>query len=189
MLGGMAVYVDDARIRWRGRRWSHLVAETPAELHAAAQALGIPRIAAQDRGRTLHYDLPDEARDRAITEQIAEPIQWRDLVGLRDALAHGRRQRSRPVPPAPGAGEPGASPSARPRERSEDVVGGFECEPLVAVPATDREVPAGSSSASIRACGYAPAWRRDGGGPERRRANHVDDALDPLDTRRRSWKG
>lgn len=96
MLAPMAVYVDDARIPWRGRRWSHLVAETPAELHAAARALGIPPIAAQDRGRTLHYDLPDEVRDRAISEEIAEPIQWRDLVRLRDALARGRRRPSRP---------------------------------------------------------------------------------------------
>jgi hypothetical protein len=85
----VAVYVDDAAIPWRGRNWSHLVAETPAELHAAAAALGLPRVAAQGGGRTLHYDLPDELRERAIADGIAEPIHWRDLVRRRTTLATG----------------------------------------------------------------------------------------------------
>jgi hypothetical protein len=83
----VAVYVDDARIPWRGRRWSHMVAETADELHAAAAELGIPRVAVQDGGRTLHYDLPDELRDQAIANGIAEPIHWRDLARRRAALA------------------------------------------------------------------------------------------------------
>jgi hypothetical protein len=85
----MAVYVDDAAIPWRGRHWSHLVAETAAELHEAAEALGLPRIAAQDGGRTLHYDLPEELRERAIEDGIAEPISWRDLARRRRTLATG----------------------------------------------------------------------------------------------------
>jgi Protein of unknown function (DUF4031) len=83
----VAVYVDDARMPWRGRRWSHLVADTPTELHDAAAALGIPRVAAQDGGRTLHYDLHDELRERAIAQDIAEPISWRDLARRRATLA------------------------------------------------------------------------------------------------------
>lgn len=83
----MPVYVDDARMPWRGRRWSHLVSETPEELHRAAAALGLPRAAAQDRGRTLHYDLPDELRDRAIAHGIAEPIGWRELADRRVTFA------------------------------------------------------------------------------------------------------
>jgi hypothetical protein len=81
----MAVYVDDARIRWRGRRWSHLVADTPDELHKAAGALGLRREWAQEGGRTLHYDLPDELRERAITLGVAEPIHWRELARRRAA--------------------------------------------------------------------------------------------------------
>jgi len=83
----VAVYVDDARIRWRGRYWSHLVAETSEELHAAAEALGIPRQFAQDKGRTLHYDLTDEFRELAIERGIAEAIPWRELVSRRADLA------------------------------------------------------------------------------------------------------
>jgi hypothetical protein len=84
----MAVYVDDARIRWRGRRWSHLVADTPAELHEAARRLGLRREWAQEGGRTLHYDLPDELRERAIALGVAEPLSWRELARRRlDARA------------------------------------------------------------------------------------------------------
>ena len=75
----MAVYVDDAHIPARGRRWSHLIADTPEELHGAAEALGLVRAQAQDKGRTLHYDLPEELRRRAIELGVAEPIHWREL--------------------------------------------------------------------------------------------------------------
>lgn len=86
----MAVYVDDARIPWRGLRWSHMVADTAEELHVAAEALGISRERAQDKGRTLHYDLPDDWRRRAIELGVAEPINRRDLVRKRPTLAAGR---------------------------------------------------------------------------------------------------
>jgi hypothetical protein len=81
--GSVAVYVDDARIRWRGHQWSHLVADTPDELHRAAEQLGLRREWAQDKGRTLHYDLPEHVRARAIELGIAESITWRDLARRR----------------------------------------------------------------------------------------------------------
>jgi hypothetical protein len=79
----MAVYVDDARIARRGRRWSHLVADTAEELHRAAAELGLRREWAQEKGRTLHYDLPEELRAQAIALGVAEPITWRELVARR----------------------------------------------------------------------------------------------------------
>jgi Protein of unknown function (DUF4031) len=79
----VTVYIDDARIRWRGRRWSHLVADTPDELHEAAEALGLQRQWAQDKGRTLHYDVPEELRAQAIALDVATPITWRELVSRR----------------------------------------------------------------------------------------------------------
>lgn len=79
----MAVYVDDARIRSRGYVWSHLVADSADELHAAAQALGLRREWAQDKGRTLHYDLPEHLRRRAIELGLAEPLTWRELARRR----------------------------------------------------------------------------------------------------------
>jgi hypothetical protein len=94
----MPVYVDDARISWRGRRWSHLVADEPEELHRAAAQLGLKRDWAQERGRTLHYDVPDEIRERAIELELAVPISWRELVRRRGALASGSAQPRRPRP-------------------------------------------------------------------------------------------
>jgi hypothetical protein len=79
----MAVYVDDANISWRGRRWSHLVADNADDLHRAAAALGLRREWARDAGRTLHYDLPSEVRRRAIELGVAQPITWRELVQKR----------------------------------------------------------------------------------------------------------
>jgi len=83
----MAVYVDDARIPWRGRRWSHMVGDSAEELHRAAEALGLSRARAQDGGRTLHYDLPEEWRERAIELGVAEPITWRELAARRAAYS------------------------------------------------------------------------------------------------------
>jgi hypothetical protein len=82
----MAVYVDDARIRHRGLAWSHLVAHSADELHRAAEQLGLRREWAQN-GRTLHYDLPEYLRQRAIAEGIAEPIAWRELARRRVEFA------------------------------------------------------------------------------------------------------
>jgi hypothetical protein len=79
----VAVYVDDARIRWRGLEWSHLVADTPDELHDAAARLGLRREWAQDKGRTLHYDLPEHLRVSAIELGIAVSITWRELAHRR----------------------------------------------------------------------------------------------------------
>ena len=81
--GLVAVYVDDARIRWRGLEWSHLVADTPDELHDAAVRLGLRREWAQDKGRTLHYDLPEHLRMRAIELGIAVGITWLELARRR----------------------------------------------------------------------------------------------------------
>ncbi len=82
-MRSLGVYVDDARIAWRGRRWSHLVADTPDELHGAAESLGLRREWVQDKGRTLHYDLPEELRVQAIELGVATPITWRELVSRR----------------------------------------------------------------------------------------------------------
>ena len=82
----MAVYVDDAHIPARGRCWSHLIADSPEELHGAAEMLGLVRTQAQDKGRTLHYDLPEELRQRAIDLGVAEPIHWRELSERRTLI-------------------------------------------------------------------------------------------------------
>jgi Protein of unknown function (DUF4031) len=88
-IATVGVYVDDAHIPARGRRWSHLVADTSEELHQAAARLGLRREWAQDKGRTLHYDLPDELRAQAIELGVALPISWRELVSRRAPPSSG----------------------------------------------------------------------------------------------------
>src|SRR5262249_61119052 len=64
--GPMAVYIDDARIRWRGGFWSHLVADSPEGLHDAARELRPRRGEAQGRVRTPPYTLPPIVHERAV---------------------------------------------------------------------------------------------------------------------------
>lgn len=62
----MAVYVDSEGIRWRGRQWCHLVADTHEELHDFAERLGLQRGWFQDQGRYPHYDVTMAIRARAL---------------------------------------------------------------------------------------------------------------------------
>jgi hypothetical protein len=72
----LAILVDPAIWPWRDRIWCHLVSdESYDELHAFAERLGVPRRAFQGD----HYDLPEDARLRAI-ELGATPVSSRELV-------------------------------------------------------------------------------------------------------------
>jgi hypothetical protein len=62
------VYVDDAIWPWQGRRWCHLLADTPEELHFFASRLGLHRSSYQGppKSSTPHYDITGFERSRAI---------------------------------------------------------------------------------------------------------------------------
>lgn len=84
-----------------GRLWSHLVSDTSlAELHAFAEALGVPR-RAFDRD---HYDIPAE-RHRVAVWLGAHLVSSREIVaalyrgGLRRPKHHQRAVRQ-PTGPA-----------------------------------------------------------------------------------------
>lgn len=79
------VLVDEARWWRHGRKWCHLVSDSSLdELHAFAEALGIPR-----RGlHGDHYDLPEEYRAEAIAAG-AVAVDSREL--LRRLRAAGLR--------------------------------------------------------------------------------------------------
>jgi Protein of unknown function (DUF4031) len=70
-----------------------MVADTAEELHEAAEALGLGRERVQEDGRTLHYDLPDRWRERAIALGLAEAIHWRELARRRGEVAPGLLRR------------------------------------------------------------------------------------------------
>ena len=80
----VAVYVDDSRIRWRGREWSHLIGDTTEEVHAFAAGLGLER--ALFHGKPTrpwkdHYDVPEATRRLAI-RRGARPITCREVAEI-----------------------------------------------------------------------------------------------------------
>jgi Protein of unknown function (DUF4031) len=82
------VFVDEPIWEWRGRRWCHLVADDPSELHDFADRLGLRREWYQSKpGRPWHdhYDIPSWARERAVALG-ALPLTTREM---------GRRQADR----------------------------------------------------------------------------------------------
>lgn len=100
------VYVDDFRApatvgRIRGR-WSHLTADTPEQLHAFAESIGMRREWFQGRCKNktcpaidgvcahFHYDVVDSRRQRAIRAG-AKPIPLREFGAMVSARrAHFR---------------------------------------------------------------------------------------------------
>ena len=66
----MTCYVDSIRAYpeagLRHTEFCHLLADTREELHAMAEALGIPHRFFQDHPWRWHHDLPEPLRDRAI---------------------------------------------------------------------------------------------------------------------------
>lgn len=62
----MTVYVDNARVKWRGHEWCHLVADTIQELHEFALALGLRRAWFQASASNPHYDVTLQTRARAL---------------------------------------------------------------------------------------------------------------------------
>jgi hypothetical protein len=85
----VTILIDDPRWPAHGRLWAHLVSdESLAELHAFAEANGIPR-----RGFDLdHYDVPDEAHERLIAAGAVH-VDGHELV--RRLIASGLRVRGR----------------------------------------------------------------------------------------------
>jgi len=53
----MTIYVDEPLLDWRGKCWSHMVADTQLELHAFAEQLGLKRKWFQAHKTHPHYDI------------------------------------------------------------------------------------------------------------------------------------
>jgi hypothetical protein len=93
----VAILVDPAIWRWRGRRWAHLASDTSyEELHAFGMRLGLRREWFQGD----HYDVPDQVRAAAI-ELGALPVGSREL--LRRLTAAGLRKPRSGHTGAPGS--------------------------------------------------------------------------------------
>jgi Protein of unknown function (DUF4031) len=106
----VTVYVDDWR-QWAQvgpveGRWSHLTADSDAELHEFASRLGLRREWFQDRHRDAtrhHYDVTEPTRVRAIAAG-ARAVTWREAARI-------RRQRREAEAASAAGREPSATPS------------------------------------------------------------------------------
>ena len=87
----MACYVDTVReypdAGLRHTRFCHQLADTRDELHAMAEALGVPHRYFQDHPWRWHHDLPEPLRARAIELGARE-------VGLREVGLLLRRRKA-----------------------------------------------------------------------------------------------
>ena len=82
----MSCYVDSVRsYPGSGLRYSefcHLLADTRAELHAMADALGIPRRFFQDHPWRWHHDLPGAPARRARSQLGAVEVTMHEVGAL-----------------------------------------------------------------------------------------------------------
>jgi hypothetical protein len=102
----VTVYTDLPRWPGRGRLWSHLVSDaSAAELHAFAEACGVPRRAFERD----HYDLTVEAHRLAVTLG-ARVVPSRELVRLL-TVAGLRRPKRRGSPGAAAPAPIGSAPT------------------------------------------------------------------------------
>ena len=104
----MAVYVDRPLWRFADRRWCHLLADTPEELHGFAAKLGITRQSYQGPPKTSapHYDITGLERSRALAlGAVACGREEIVAVFRRVRVKNGKRrdqageQAARPAPP------------------------------------------------------------------------------------------
>ena len=62
----MAIYVDRAKVPFKGQMWCHLMADTLEELHEFAQLHGIDARLFHRTASYPHYDITLAMRDKVI---------------------------------------------------------------------------------------------------------------------------
>lgn len=88
----MAVYLDDANIAWRGKRWCHLFADSLPDLEQFARQVGLKEEWLQNAiGEGLpHYDVTGEplsrCRELGAVSVVSDDGTYRRL---RDAMTRG----------------------------------------------------------------------------------------------------
>lgn len=115
----MAVYVDPLLAWPSSKRWpygwvSHLFGDTPSELHAFAQRIGLKRHwcsdVTQPNSPVLHYDLSPGKREEALLHG-AISVSHRDIIN--------EKTKARELFPAP-------APAERQTEVPEDGIPGLD---------------------------------------------------------------
>jgi hypothetical protein len=93
----MTIFVDNARIPWRGMIMSHLMADDLDELHAFAAELGMKRAWFQDKS-VPHYDVSESKRRQAVAMGAVEEDIFSDsMAAFRRAWRIRTKQQGRRV--------------------------------------------------------------------------------------------
>ena len=88
----MTIYVDHARIPYRGMIMSHLLADTSQELEETRRSLGLPNGCIQYLGTSKeHLDISETKRTLAI-RMGARQISSKDLVNIIRARRQAEQQ-------------------------------------------------------------------------------------------------
>ncbi len=83
----MAIYVDRAKVSFKGRLWCHLMADTLEELHAFARSLEIDARLFHRTASYPHYDITLEMRMLVIAHGAID-------ADRRTIIACGKRLKS-----------------------------------------------------------------------------------------------
>jgi hypothetical protein len=94
----MSVYVDNAVWPYRGMLMCHMVADTPEELHAMADKIGMQRKWFQSfvKARRPHYDISEPKRKLAVQYGAIEVDGYRLVEVCRSILANDAPWRADP---------------------------------------------------------------------------------------------
>ena len=83
----MTVYVDDSENRFRRMKMCHMLADTPDELHAMADRIGVARKWYQGQASTPHYDIC-KSKSKLAVKYGAVEIDRRKLINLLDGIRY-----------------------------------------------------------------------------------------------------
>ena len=92
-LSRMAVYVDQAQHRYGRMLMCHLLADTPAELHAMVDRIGVARRWYQHSASTPHYDIAKSKRALAVAQGAIE-VDRTELAAIIHRIHDGIRERT-----------------------------------------------------------------------------------------------
>jgi len=85
----LSVYVDKAIYKYRRMIMCHMVADSPAELHAMARKIGVRRRWYQASASTPHYDVCKSKRALAVEAGALECDRNAFVAALRRIRASG----------------------------------------------------------------------------------------------------
>lgn len=93
----MSVFVDSYLAPYGRMKMSHLIADTPEELHAMADKIGVARKWFQSKASFPHYDVSETMRARAIDAGAIEVDRNAMVATMRRIRAAGTWTRTEGV--------------------------------------------------------------------------------------------